>query len=334
MTVSRPNHRPALQEADLGSLDLLMPSSELARTIRLAAHDLYLASPWPDRVNHLWRFTDPRALLPTAWGRAGVEAVDADEATRWAPSLASAAATIDLWPGRAPKIQLAEGVPEGALTAGWPSEGAGTEDRQQIGGVSPSLFRHLNTAAWNTGLSLQVAGGTSLSGPVHVRVHAAAAGTLPRLQIEIGEGAEVTLVEEHFGGGEDVHVVGLTRVIAHESARVRHLLVQVWEPGTTGHLAVEGQAGKDSDLLTVFGSFGGDLVKTELMTDLAGTGARSEMIGVVLGGEGQRFDHHTRHRHLAGGPYLEQHRVQGGGGRPSPQQLHRSDPDRGTGAHQ
>jgi len=36
------------------------------------------------------------------------------------------------------------------------------------------------------------------------------------------------------------------------------------------------------------------------MTDLQGEGARSRMVGVALGGNDQRFDHHTRHRHLAG----------------------------------
>jgi len=69
---------------------------------------------------------------------------------------------------------------------------------------------------------------------------------------------------------------------------------------TRGHLTVQSRAGRDADVLSVFATFGGERVKMELTTDLQGEGARSRMIGVALGEKDQRFDHHTRHRHLAG----------------------------------
>ena len=99
-------------------------------------------------------------------------------------------------------------------------------------------------------------------------------------------------------GGPGMNAVGVTEILAGAASRVRHVLVQVWEPGTTGHLSCRATADRDAEILTVFGTFGGDRSKLELAVDLAGSGARSEMVGVALGGDRQRFDHHTRHRHL------------------------------------
>jgi Fe-S cluster assembly protein SufD len=81
---------------------------------------------------------------------------------------------------------------------------------------------------------------------------------------------------------------------------VRHVVLQTWEAGARGYLRVRSHAESDADLVTVFGSFGGERVKVEMNTDLAGPGARSEMIGVALAAGAQRCDLHTGHNHRAG----------------------------------
>ena len=289
--------RPALTGEDLVLLCDRLDQVETARQARREGLARYGQADLPDRVEHLWRFTNPEHLLPadltaTALDGAGVKVAQFS-------AVPEASATVDLWPGRQPVVQMGEGQNIAELTIG-PLDGsmaAGTLDEQE---APSALFRHLNSAAWNTGLQIDVAAGTVLSGPVVVRIHAQGPAVLPRILFRAAGGAEATLVEQHVDGGSATRVIGRSDIVAGTAAHVRHVVLQTWQDGTRGHLTVQSRAGRDADLLTVFATFGGERVKMELTTDLQGEGARSRMIGVSLGGDDQRFDHHTRHRHLAG----------------------------------
>ena len=289
--------RPPLSEIDLKALCDQLEQVETARQARRDALARYAEAGLPDQVMHLWRFSNPVRLLPndlsvTALSGANVDPTDL-------PAVDEASATVDLWPGRLPVVRLSEGLSEGQMTIG-PLDGtmaAGTLDEQD---APSALFRHLNSAAWNAGLQIDVAPGTTLPGPVVVRVHAQGPAMLPRVLFRVGGNAEATLVEQHLDGGTGNTVVGRSDIVAGTAARVRHIVLQTWFSGTNGHLTVQSRVGRDADLLSVFATFGGERVKVEMMTDLQGEGARSRMVGVALGGNDQRFDHHTRHRHLAG----------------------------------
>ena len=289
--------RPALLENDLKALCDQLEQVETARMTRLEAVSRFGEAGLPDRVQHLWRFTNPEWLLPkdlSAAALSGADVVPADLSV-----VDEAAATVDLWPGRMPMVQFGDGLAEGLLTVG-PLDGAmaaGTLDEQD---APSAIFRHLNSAAWNAGLQIDVAPGTTLPGPVVVRIHAQGPAMLPRVLFRVGGNAEATLVEQHLDGGAGNTVIGRSDVVVGTAARVRHVVLQTWMSGTNGHLTVQSRVGRDADLLSVFATFGGERVKVEMMTDLQGEGGRSRMIGVALGGAEQRFDHHTRHRHLAG----------------------------------
>lgn len=278
--------RPLVSEADLRDIARRAGEGDRGMARRLAARESYLQAALPDRVKHLWRFTDPASLLPRSLEQATLPAPPVLE------PVPGAAATIDLWPGQAPQLDLGADLSAGALSL---APGLIGTDH-----ATDSVFTMLNEAAWNTGLGLQVKAGVCLPGPVHLRVHAGGAATLPRVTIAVGAGAEATIVEEHCGGGPEARVAGRTEIIAGDGARVRHVLVQLWDEGTRGHLTVFTRGGRDADLLTAFGTFGGDMCKTEIMTELSGDGAHSEMVGVALACGDQRFDMHTRHRHAAG----------------------------------
>jgi Fe-S cluster assembly protein SufD len=289
--------RPALSGIDLNALCDQLEQVETARQARRDALSRYAEAGLPDRVMHLWRFTDPVRLLPNDLSVAALRGADVDPTDL--PAVDEASATVDLWPGRLPVVRLGDGLAEGLLTVG-PLDGtmaAGTLDEQD---APSALFRHLNSAAWNAGLQIDVAPGTTLPGPVVVRVHAQGPAMLPRVLFRVGGNAEATLVEQHLDGGTGNTVIGRSDIVAGTAARVRHIVLQTWLPGTNGHLTVQSRVGRDADLLSVFATFGGERVKVEMMTDLQGEGARSRMVGVALGGNDQRFDHHTRHRHLAG----------------------------------
>jgi Fe-S cluster assembly protein SufD len=284
--------RPALDETLLAALAAAAGDSGDGLSRRLSARARFEAAEAPSRVRHLWRFTDPARLLPVNVTAGG--GVAAGVPHQPAAPVPGAAATIDLWPGLSPVVVLAADLPAGLLTVVPAGDGAGT-----VALPADELFLALNEAAWNAGVGVKVADGARLPGPIHVRVHASAAASLPRVRLIVGRGAEATLVEQHLGGGPDVRVTGHTAITAGDGARVRHAIVQVWAQGTSGHLSVATRAGADADVLTVFGAFGGDAAKLELRTDLAGKGAHSEIVGVTFVTDRQHGDVHTSHRHLA-----------------------------------
>jgi len=261
---------------------------------RRAAYARLHVQGFPDRIRHLWKFTDPRHLLPG-------DPVPVHPVAAVAEALAGTAARIVLQAGVAPAVSLSPAARAAGLVAAPINTFLELSHPEEVTGSSPSGFFHnLNDAFRNCGVRLELPRGAVLDEPVLVTVRADQPATLPRIVVDAGEGVSLTVIEEHVGGGEGDRVVGRTELHAARGARLNHVLVQRWRDGVNGHLTVRGYAGRDADLRTTFASLGGSRAKVELMTDLAGEGARSEMTGVAFCGDGQRFDHHTRHRHLAG----------------------------------
>ena len=287
--------KPALARTDLQRLSRELGDGETGLGWRLAALGEYGDLDLPSRVEHLWRYTNPVNLLPLEPLPANMPPKDlaVDE-------LPSDEPAVLLVPGRAPVVS------EAALTLGVTIAPlfADDLDAQRLGIVSPmnsGLFASLNSAAWNTGLTIRVPRGARPERPLRVLVPAFAETTLPRILVDVAEQAEITVVEEHYGGAAEAHrVIGVTEVLVGQGAHVKHVLVQRWSDKVSGWLSVRARVERDGSYQGANASLGGDRVKLELGADLAGPGARSELAGVVLGGDKQRFDHHTRHVHLSG----------------------------------
>lgn len=263
--------RPALGPAHVAALSRALGEPPALAELRRAGLDLYLSSELPDRVSHLWRYTDPAALL----GAAG-ELPGAGEA-RPAVTLpvAAAAAGVAAMPLAAAAEVVGRAVPPGH-----------------------GLFEALNAAAWSGGVAIRVPRGAVVHEPIEVEVgaRARASTALPRLLVLIEDGAEATVVERHQGGAGLVVAVSEVRVGA--GATLRWAIDQGWGPATVGHLTGRAVVGRDASLLAVVTSLGGRLAKLDLGATLEGPGARAEVVGVTLGEGDQHFDQHTVHRHL------------------------------------
>ncbi len=229
-------------------------------------------APLPDRSVHLWRYTDPRHLLP-----------EDDRPAR-------TALMVDL-----PDAAHAAGVRALPL-----NEDIG--DAPRIGALvswDHGPLEAVNGAAFEDGLLLLVPAGVSLEEPIRLRLDAPPGGlSVPRLLLDIGRGASVTVIEEHTGGDRG-RVSSVTELHGGDGATVRHVILQAWDTTARGHLTSRANLGRDTNLVTAVTSFGGDRVKMDLGAVLAGPGARSEMLGFALAEGGQHLDHHTVHEHTA-----------------------------------
>lgn len=292
-TLMTHDHKPRLTATELAALALARNEAGDLVQRRQASLAAYDAMTLPDRVTHLWRYTDPRDLLPRE--------LDLNEP----PVIRSGAWEV---PEQGPSLVMTTGAAPRLNTAATrcgvvvlPLAAAG-DDLARLGSAVPErhgICEALNGAAWNAGVLVKLPRGLELDDPLHVLVPAAERHHLPRLLIVAEAGARGTVVQEHVGGDAETRVVGVTEVLVDSAAQLHHVLVQKWNRDVHAHLTSRGRIERDGKLFTILASFGGRLVKLDLGAELVGVGAQSELAGVTLTEGRQHVDHHTEHRHLA-----------------------------------
>jgi Fe-S cluster assembly protein SufD len=265
---------------------------------RRRAYEVYQTVAAPDRVQHLWHFTDPAALLPAAETLAPAVLAGSPGAVATAGPTAGGEPIVLLAPGAEPHLS------DAARAAGFELLPLASEVAlSRLGEAVPAdhgLFEALSATAWTAGLCVRLPAGREAGRPLRIVVPAGSGARLPRLLVIAERDAAGTIVEEHAGGAAGGRVVGVTELLLAPGARLRHVLVQRWEQGIAGHLTVRGRLERDASLLTAIAAFGGSVAKSDLGSILVGEGARAELAGVVLGEGTQQFDHHTRYEHRAG----------------------------------
>ena len=169
-------------------------------------------------------------------------------------------------------------------------------------------FAQLNAALAGDGVVLRVAAGAKIAAPVQlVFIGAPAEMALAwhaRNLIEVGQGAELLLVERHLGSAENAHLGNLVSdVTLQENARLTHVVLQSAASGSSlirrSQLSLQRQAEAALYVLEL----GGALVRHDLTADLLGDGARLDTRGVFALRGRQHVDTqlvvHHRAKHTA-----------------------------------
>ena len=250
----------------------------------------------PSRARHLWRYSDPATFLPAADPTAAVP-VAVSPAWRLDEPLAGAAIVA----GGAVRMI---GWDEAARRAGVVVEDLHHAPAPELATLVPAehgFVEALNLAAWRGGVLVRVPAGVVLDHPIRLRFVAGGAGSvsLPRVLVVLGAGSAAEIVEGHGEGGDGSRVLGVSELLVGEGATLRYGLVQRWDGGVTGHLTVRARLAAGARVQLSPASFGGAQYKLDIGATLAGEGAAVETWGVAMGGDAQRFDHHTEHLHLA-----------------------------------
>ncbi|MFZ0871276.1 MAG: Fe-S cluster assembly protein SufD [Rhodanobacter sp.] len=165
-------------------------------------------------------------------------------------------------------------------------------------------FARINAASARDGVVLRVAANAKIAAPVQlVFVGAAADAALAwhaRNVIELGEGAELSLIEHHVASGEQVHLTTLVSDIElHEGARLHHTLLQNAAIGASmirrSNLRLHARAHATLHVLEL----GGALVRHDLQAELLGNGAQLDTRGVFMPHGRQHIDTQLAIRHQA-----------------------------------
>jgi Fe-S cluster assembly protein SufD len=165
-------------------------------------------------------------------------------------------------------------------------------------------FARINAASARDGVVLRVAANAKIAAPVQlVFVGAAAEAALAwhaRNVIELGDDAELTLIEQHVASGEQVHLATLVSDIElHQGARLHHTLLQNAAIGASlvrrSSLRLHARAHATLHVLEL----GGALVRHDLQAELLGDGAQLDTRGVFMPHGRQHIDTQLAIRHQA-----------------------------------
>jgi len=296
-----------LERALAAGLDML-PGSATSRPARASALAELGAVGLPTTRRESWRYTDLKALTATELDM--VPRAPGPESVEAAGRALDAHGITD-----GPRLVLVDGhvVPElGTLEthagqlevrdveAYWARPGA------KAGGLISAAdhpLAALNTAYMQRGAWIRLADGVRLDAPLRVALVASGAPKLapqPRLVIELGRGARLTIVQHVVDAAESDGWLNLVTEV-DQAADSRLELYRVQEHGRrrvhTSLLAIDLAARASASLGLI--DLGGRLVRNDVAVKLREPGATVELFGLLLAAEGQHVDDHTRIDHLA-----------------------------------
>lgn len=258
----------------VASLSASRGEADWLRDARRAAAERYAATPWPSGAEEEWRRTSLTGLpIHSALDEDAateVSALDPDAATRGVVF--------------APLAEAASEHPElvqPLLTD--PADGPATH----------AAFWHLAHATWTTGTFLYVPPNVTVDLVLRARTVAARAdgAAFPVTHVIVGEGAEVTLLEEFSSpDGAPSWFGGIVDLRAERGARVRYASLQLLGDQAWRVSAQRVIVGQDAVVTTLNAEIGSLVTKLGLDVNMTGAGGTSRLLGLLAAGDDQKID--------------------------------------------
>ncbi|MFH1810134.1 MAG: Fe-S cluster assembly protein SufD [Pseudomonadota bacterium] len=287
--------RPVVTTHVLDMLGRSRSEPEFLRSLRLRARHSYQAQALPRRSEHLWKYSDPARLWPRG------EPVSLGPVHPLPlPALDGRGAMTVVQPGTQLRATVDARVAEqGVRIVCLGEDGPQLHLLGQAVPAEHGLFEALNLATFSAGAMIYIPRGVRVTLPLHVVIAATQAHSAARLLVVIEEGAEATIVEEHLGGDLEARASTVSELFVAPGATLQHVLIQDWPVTVSGHQTVRACVERDGHFASLLLNLGGRDSKLDLGARLEGSGASSEMVGVVLGDDRQRLDLHTVQDHAA-----------------------------------
>ncbi len=175
--------------------------------------------------------------------------------------------------------------------------------QSDLGALVPATegkFIAANAALWSSGAIVDVPKGAVCEQPIEIEVSgvgSAPSAIFPRLLVNVGEQAEVTIVLRLRSEDVPLLVAGVIEINARDASRVRLLIDERWGAATQDFTTIRSKLGRDADVTVATLAIGGQIVKHTVEALIEGEGANSVIRGVALGDREQHFDFVTLQDH-------------------------------------
>lgn len=250
---------------------------------RASAWKSYLNEPLPQRVSHLWRYTDPKYFE-----------LDNKYLTHKANPIVNLDSSL-----------LNTGVVFQELT-----EAVKVERNQkiikdklkEINYSSSTRIQYLNDASWNSGFFLYVPAGIKIDVPLTSKISSFCDEAYSPIRgfIVLEENSSVSFIDD-ISSGENINLFTnyFLDIFLSRGSKLTYLNIQNHGKQATHHFIQRVVAEDSSSLLNLVVALGGRLSKFDSGVFLNGASSSVNTCGIVLGDGDQRFDHHTAIQHLA-----------------------------------
>lgn len=256
----------------------------------------------PTRRHEEWKYTSAERIARVPWRPAAPAALGPEALAALALPLGDHPRLVFVNGRFAPALSRLDALPDGvtacAARALWSGEGAWLEERLALPApLADRAFAALAVAFAPDAAVVRVARDVDASALVVLFLAApdAEAAVAPRLVVEAGPGARLSLFELHAGpaGGEPQLHDALTEIVVGENASVEHVRVQLAGAGAThlGHVAV--RVARDGRYASRAIELGAAIARLDLVTVLDGEGAEATLDGLYVAGDGQHSDNRT-----------------------------------------
>lgn len=174
-------------------------------------------------------------------------------------------------------------------------------------------FAQLNTASFSEGLYLSVEKNCTITAPlriISVTTESEQHFVLNlRTLVDVGEGAEFTLIEHFVTQGEQQqHFVNtVTECLVADNAKLNHFRLQEEHERAMHIGAVHTRLGRSARLEGFYLALGSTLKRVDITVNYAGEGAEGNIVGVYLPKNKQHVDFHTCMEHAV--PHCTSHEV-------------------------
>lgn len=164
-------------------------------------------------------------------------------------------------------------------------------------------FTALNGAFWSGGTFLYVPRGVEVALPLRAlyTLTASGAGLFTHTLLIVEPGARVTYVEEYASNAiaEQSLNAGVVEVFLKQNAHLTFVTLQEWTGKVLDISTQRAMMDRDSRLDWLVIGMGDGVTKSNIETALRGSGASTQMLGILWGYAHQHTDYHTVQDHMA-----------------------------------
>lgn len=283
-----------------------LPGPEWLRQRRAAAFERFTAAELPTEADDVWRFSrindlDLDRYAPVRDSHVEPDAALPSQLESVLTAIGPTAGVLVLRNGRVARATLDPDVASRGVTFGPLGDLADGEELLDLPSSDRDAFFDLNGAFAAEPLVVRVPAGVVVAEPIVVLqwIDRDGVAVLPRVIVEAGEAAEVTVLD--WSGSSDVAalVAPVVELRAEQSANLRYLNIQdlgprVWQLGYSAS-----RVARDATLLSAAVALGGDYARIRTDSKLTGTGGNAHLLAVYFGDGSQVHDFRTLQDHDA-----------------------------------
>lgn len=285
-----------------------MSGPEWLVATRTAAAERFGGQPLPSGSEEIWRYSriaelDLEARVPVVAPVEATGAVPADLA--WVTrAVGDVAAVLVVDHGRVAHVTVApEWSDRGLLVTDLSADPSPDAAMDDLAGTD--AFVDLNTAFCPGPVMVRVPAGLVVDAPVLVLSTMGASGSaaFPRLVVEVGSGAEASVIEHLSSVGDGADGNGLACPVVDlrvgDAGRLGYLNVQDLGSGVWNLGYQASRVGRDAHLDSTVVALGGDYARVRADSTLAGKGGTSKLSAVYFADGNRMHDFRTIQDHAA-----------------------------------